>query len=138
MTEAYEKMHIRPEDVCKMTFSTIFSTFQSQVMQMGDCNASSTFQQMMTAIFKNFSEDSYMYILTIYSYTLKVLDVRGRPVFHSKNISEFFQLRPQTPSAFFGLRPPLSSRDTSEYFSFQAPSNSPQHYCALPPLRPLV
>ena len=32
MTEAYEQTHIRPEDVCKMTFSTIFSTFQSQVM----------------------------------------------------------------------------------------------------------
>ena len=28
MTEAYEKMHIRPEDVGKMTFSTIFGTFQ--------------------------------------------------------------------------------------------------------------
>ena len=32
MTEAYEQTCIRPEDVCKMTFSTIFSTFQSQVM----------------------------------------------------------------------------------------------------------
>ena len=29
MTEAYEQMRIRPEDVCKTTFSTIFSTFQS-------------------------------------------------------------------------------------------------------------
>ena len=29
MTEAYEQMCIRPEDVCKMTFSTIFGTFQS-------------------------------------------------------------------------------------------------------------
>ena len=29
MTEAYEKTCIRTEDVCKMTFSTIFSTFQS-------------------------------------------------------------------------------------------------------------
>ena len=44
MTEAYEQMHIRPEDVRKTTFSTIFSTLQSQVMQMGDCNAPSTFQ----------------------------------------------------------------------------------------------
>ena len=43
MTEAYEQTRIRPEDVRKMTFSTIFSTFQSQVMQMGDCNAPSTF-----------------------------------------------------------------------------------------------
>ena len=44
MTEAYEQMRIRPEDVGKMTFFTIFGMFQSQVMQMGDCNAPSTFQ----------------------------------------------------------------------------------------------
>ena len=44
MTEAYEQMQIRPEDVGKTTFSTIFGMFQSQVMQMGDCNAPSTFQ----------------------------------------------------------------------------------------------
>ena len=29
MTEAYQQMRIRPEDVGKTTFSTIFSTFQS-------------------------------------------------------------------------------------------------------------
>ena len=39
MTEAYEQMHIRTEDVGKTTFSTIFGMFQSRVMQMGDCNA---------------------------------------------------------------------------------------------------
>ena len=44
MTEAYEQTCIRPEDVRKMTFSTIFGMFQSRVMQMGDCNAPSTFQ----------------------------------------------------------------------------------------------
>ena len=33
MTEADEKMRIRPEDVGKTTFSTIFGTFQSRVMQ---------------------------------------------------------------------------------------------------------
>ena len=44
--------------------------------------------------------------------------VRGRPVFHSENILEFFQLQPWTPLAFFGLQLPLSSGDTSEYFLF--------------------
>ena len=29
MTEAYEQTHIRPEYVCKTTFSIIFGTFQS-------------------------------------------------------------------------------------------------------------
>ena len=51
MTEAYEQMRIRPEDVRKTTFSTIFGTFQSQVMQVGDCNAPSTIQWLMTTIF---------------------------------------------------------------------------------------
>ena len=54
MTEAYEQTRIRPEDVGKTTFSTIFSTFQSRVMQMGDCNTPSIFQRLMTAIFQNF------------------------------------------------------------------------------------
>ena len=54
MTEAYEQTRIRPEDVRKTTFSTIFGTFQSQVMQMGDCNVPSTFQRLMTAIFQDF------------------------------------------------------------------------------------
>ena len=54
MTEAYEQTCIRPEDVGKMTFSTIFSTFQSRVMQLGDCNAPFTFQWLMTAIFRDF------------------------------------------------------------------------------------
>ena len=66
------------------------------------------------------------------------LPVRGQPVFCSKNISEFIQLRPWTPSAFFGLQPPLSSGDTLEYFLFQVPSSSPQHYCMLLPLWPLI
>ena len=51
MIEAYEQTRIRPEDVRKTTISTIFGTFQSRVMQMGDCNAPSTFQQLMTTIF---------------------------------------------------------------------------------------
>ena len=29
MTEVYEQMCIKPKDVCKTTFSTIFGTFQS-------------------------------------------------------------------------------------------------------------
>ena len=62
MTEAYEQMCIRPEDVCKMTLSTIFGTFQSWVMQMGDWNAPSTSQQLRLLYSKNFSEGLYMYI----------------------------------------------------------------------------
>ena len=54
MTEAYEQTCIKPEDVRKTTFSTIFGTFQSRVIQMGDCNAPSTFQRLMTATFRDY------------------------------------------------------------------------------------
>ena len=56
MTEAYEQTRIKPEDVRKTTFSTIFGTFQSRVIQMGDCNAPSTFQQLMTTTFRDYIE----------------------------------------------------------------------------------
>ena len=73
MTEAYEQMHIRPEDVKKMTFSTIFGTFQSQVMQMGDCNAPSIFQQLMTTIFWDFlGRFVHIYLDDIFIYSQSI------------------------------------------------------------------
>jgi Reverse transcriptase (RNA-dependent DNA polymerase) len=39
--------------VSQTAFTTILGTFKSQVMQMGDCNAPSTFQRLMTAIFRD-------------------------------------------------------------------------------------
>ena len=44
MSEAYEQIHIIPEHIHKTAFATVLGTFRSQVMQMGDCNAPSTFQ----------------------------------------------------------------------------------------------
>jgi Reverse transcriptase (RNA-dependent DNA polymerase) len=51
MSEAYEQICMDPAHVSKTAFATILGTFRSQVMQMGDCNAPSTFQCLMTAIF---------------------------------------------------------------------------------------
>ena len=48
MSEVYEQICVRPEDVPKMAFMTI--TFVSLVIQQGDCNAPSTFQRLMTAV----------------------------------------------------------------------------------------
>ena len=73
MTEAYEKTCIRPEDVEKTTFSTIFGTFQSRVMQMGDCNAPSTFQRLMTAIFQDFlGRFVHVYLDNIFIYSQSI------------------------------------------------------------------
>ena len=46
MSEAYEQICICDEDIPKMAFATIFGTFMSLVIQQGDCNAPSTFQQL--------------------------------------------------------------------------------------------
>ena len=74
MTEAYEQTCIRPEDVGKRTFSTIFITFQSRVMKMGDCNAPSTSQQLMTTIFQDFLRrfvNVYLDNIFIYSESIR-------------------------------------------------------------------
>ena len=53
MSEAYEQIRIVPEHIHKTAFTTVPHMFRSQVMQMGDCNAPSTFQRLMTAIFRD-------------------------------------------------------------------------------------
>jgi folylpolyglutamate synthase/dihydropteroate synthase len=53
MLEAYEQICVDLAHVSKTAFATILGTFQSQVMQMGDCNVPSTFQCLITAIFQD-------------------------------------------------------------------------------------
>ena len=54
LSNAYEQVCVEPEDVKKTAFSTIFSTFLSQVMQQGDCNAPATFQRLMTVVLREY------------------------------------------------------------------------------------
>lgn len=54
LTNAYEQVLVQSKDVWKTTFSTIYGTYVSYVMQQGDCNAPSTFQRLMTAIFREY------------------------------------------------------------------------------------
>ena len=54
MSEVYEQIHMRLEDIPKMAFMTIFGTFVSLVMQQGDCNVPSTFQRLMTVVFREY------------------------------------------------------------------------------------
>ena len=105
MTEAYEQTCIRPEDVGKMTFSIIFSTFQSRVMQIGDCNAPSIFQWLMTTIFWDFLgrfvheylDDIFIYYQSIWEHiehTMKVLQQLKESQFYlSKSKLDLFSDR---------------------------------------------
>jgi len=53
-SNVYEQIHTVPEDIHKSAFATIYGTYMSYTMQIGDCNASTTFQRMMTMIFRDF------------------------------------------------------------------------------------
>ena len=44
LTDAYEQVHVRPEDVEKNAFATITGMFVSHVMWIGDCNVPTMFQ----------------------------------------------------------------------------------------------
>ena len=52
MSDAYEQIRVENEDVWKTAFATTLGTFVSHVMQQGDCNAPTTFQRLMTWIFR--------------------------------------------------------------------------------------
>ena len=54
LLNAYEQVCMEPEDIKKTAFSTVFSTFLSQVMQQGDCNAPATFQRLMTVVLREY------------------------------------------------------------------------------------
>ena len=73
MSEAYEQICVRDEDVPKMAFTTIFSTFVSWVMQQGDCNTPSTFQRLMTSVFCDFvTRFVHVYLDDIFIYSLTI------------------------------------------------------------------
>ena len=74
LSNAYEQIRIDPNDVYKTAFSTVFGTYESNVMQQGDCNAPATFLRLMLWIFKDvigIFVHAYMDDLFIYSNTLE-------------------------------------------------------------------
>ena len=73
MSEVYEQIHIRSEDVPKTAFSTIFGTLVSRVMQQGDCNAPSMFQWLMTAVFCDYiAHFVHVYLDDIFIYSSSI------------------------------------------------------------------
>ena len=54
LSDAYEQVRVEPSEVWKTAFATVYGTFQSNVMQQGDCNAPATFQRLMNTIFRDY------------------------------------------------------------------------------------
>jgi hypothetical protein len=52
ISDAYEQMRIIPEDVPKTLFSSPLGTYISNVLQQGDCNRPSSWQRLMTYVFR--------------------------------------------------------------------------------------
>ena len=85
MSKAYEQRCIVPEHIYKMVFATVLGTFRSQVMQMGDCNAPSTFQRLMTAIFHDcISQFIHVYLDNIFIFSCSVEE-------HERHLRIIFQ-----------------------------------------------
>ena len=85
MSEAYKQICFVPEHVHKTAFATVLGTFRSQVMQIGDCNAPSTFQQLMTAIFCNcISQFVHVYLDDIFIFSHSIEE-------HKKHLGIVFQ-----------------------------------------------
>jgi hypothetical protein len=74
MTDAYEQMRVVPEDVPKTLFSSPLGTFVSNVLQQGDCNGPSSWQRLMTYVFrKRVGTEVWVYLddIFIFSKTLE-------------------------------------------------------------------
>ena len=85
MSKASEQIRIILEHIHKMAFATVLGTFRSQVMQMGDCNAPSTFQWLMTAIFWDYiSQFVHVYLDDIFIYSCSIGE-------HEKHLGIVFQ-----------------------------------------------
>jgi hypothetical protein len=73
LSDAYEQVRIRTQDVDKTAFATIAGTYVSLIMQQGDCNAPATFQRLMTSIFHDvIGRFMHVYLDDIFIYSNSV------------------------------------------------------------------
>jgi len=85
LLDAYEQMHIIPEDMLKMALAMIYGTFVSNVMQQGDCNVPSMFQHAMNSIFCEYiGIFLHMYLDDLFVYSNSVQE-------HQKHLGMVFK-----------------------------------------------
>jgi hypothetical protein len=73
ISDVYEQMRIVPEDVPKTLFSSPLGTYTSNVLQQGDCNGPSSWQRLMTHVFRErigtevwvYPDDIYIFSKTL-------------------------------------------------------------------------
>ena len=93
LTNAYEQILVADEDLAKTAFATVFGTFYSRVMQIGDCNAPATFQTLMTHIFRDYlGRFVHVYLddIFIYSDTVEEHEKHLEIVFSLLRQNEFY------------------------------------------------
>ena len=70
ISDAYEQLRIVPEDVPKTLFASLLGTFVSNVLQQGDCNGPSSWQRLMTYVFRErIGVEVWVYLDDIYVFT---------------------------------------------------------------------
>ena len=93
LSEGYKQVQVIPKHIHSTGFATVLGTFVSRVLQQGDCNGPSTFQQMMTTVFcDGIGRFVYVYIddIFVYSFLLEEHDKHLGWVFDKLRESHLF------------------------------------------------
>src|SRR6266481_5024385 len=138
MSEAYEQIHMQPEDISKTAFATIYGTFMSLVMQQGDCNAA-TFQRLMTSVFRDLiARFIHVYLDNIFIFSSSVEE-------HEQHLGQVFDKLQETQLYLSQEKIDLYSERCHELsifplsqFTNSDPDNSKSHLRQLQPPSTLV
>jgi hypothetical protein len=102
ISDAFEQMRVEPEDVPKTAFSTIIGTYQSRILQQGDCNGPATWQQCMNFIFREYiGHFMHVYIDDVFIYSQTIEEHREHIRLVTSKLQEFkFYLKPEKCELF--------------------------------------
>ena len=90
LMDAYEQVHVHPEDVIKNAFTMILGTYMSHMMWIGDCNAPAIFQRLMTMFFHDaIGRFMHMYLDDIFVYSNTIEEYEEHLQFVFEKLQEF-------------------------------------------------